>query len=63
VEDTRTRAEIKMAKAIEEVKKLLVPAVSIQVPMLSTKLLKTHEYSGSCIQVGYYKYLDNFCIR
>jgi hypothetical protein len=29
VEDTRNRAELKIAKAVEEVKKLLVPAVSI----------------------------------
>lgn len=28
VEDTQTRAEIKMKRAVEEVKKLLVPAVS-----------------------------------
>ena len=29
VEDTRNRAELKLIKAVEEVKKLLVPSVSI----------------------------------
>lgn len=29
VEDTRNRAEIKLKRAVEEVKKLLVPAVSL----------------------------------
>lgn len=29
VEDTRNRAEMKLAKAVEEVKRLLIPAVSI----------------------------------
>lgn len=29
VEDTRNRAEVKLQKALEEIKKLLVPAVSI----------------------------------
>lgn len=29
VEDTQARAEIKMKRAVEEVKKLLVPAVSL----------------------------------
>lgn len=29
VEDTRNRAEMKLAKAVEEVKRLLIPAVSV----------------------------------
>lgn len=29
VEDTRNRAELKLQKAVEEVKRLLVPAVSL----------------------------------
>jgi len=33
VEDNRNRAEMKLKRAVEEVKKLLVPAVSIQ-PLL-----------------------------
>jgi hypothetical protein len=35
VEDTKNRAEVKIKKAIEEIKKLLVPAVSL------TKILFT----------------------
>ena len=34
VEDTRNRAEMKMKRAVEEVKKLLVPAVSIKSNLL-----------------------------
>ena len=32
VEDTKNRAEIKLKRAVDEIKKLLVPAVSISKP-------------------------------
>lgn len=37
VEDTQTRAEIKMRRAVEEVKKLLVPAVSCKHTFILTE--------------------------
>lgn len=46
VEDTVNRAEVKMAKAMEEVKKLLVPAVSmadIGIPTLRSFISKKHK--------------------
>lgn len=46
VEDTVNRAEVKMAKAMEEVKKLLVPAVSMAdngIPTLRSFISKKHK--------------------
>lgn len=46
VEDTVNRAEVKMAKAMEEVKKLLVPAVSmadIGISTLRSFISKKHK--------------------
>lgn len=48
VEDTVNRAEVKMAKAMEEVKKLLVPAVSmadIGIPTLRSFIATKHKKS------------------
>lgn len=39
VEDTQARAEIKMKRAVEEVKKLLVPAVSTYYTQLHTQIV------------------------
>lgn len=41
VEDTQSRAEIKMRRAVDEVKKLLVPAVSIASKCPSAKGIPT----------------------
>jgi protein quaking len=35
VEDTKNRADVKIRRAIEEIKKLLVPAVRVFFPLLS----------------------------
>src|SRR4029434_5285308 len=54
VEDTQSRAEIKMRRAVEEVKKLLVPAVSTpHIPLfLSLSLTHTHTHTHTQIDRG-----------
>jgi len=50
VEDAQNRAEIKLKRAVEEVKKLLIPAVSICVQVLDChfhKLLLKYNYYHS----------------
>lgn len=42
VEDTQARAEIKMRRAVEEVKKLLVPAVSLH-PRIRTSHMQREQ--------------------
>lgn len=39
VEDTRGRAELKLRRAVDEVKKLLVPAVSVHLMILNVYFL------------------------
>lgn len=46
VEDTRNRAEMKMKRAVEEVKRLLVPAVSI--PFLLSAFITSDLQTYSC---------------
>lgn len=43
VEDTKNRAEVKIKKAIEEIKKLLVPAVSFKTLYFSFFFFELYE--------------------
>lgn len=44
VEDSQNRAEIKLKRAVEEVKKLLVPAVSHVFTLLPFSLITVHVF-------------------
>lgn len=49
VEDTHNRAKIKLQRAINEVKKLLVPAVSIGPSMIGVKRYGSERMEKSCV--------------